>query len=316
LEHLQTTLGTLTDIGTSDDVYCADNTPIASGAQGNIYSFEVSSGNCLGIAEDNSPRKTVPLSVSLIEVDDDIITDTEFSIESSVRIYLRTSGLNFGGYDLNVAVDMTNGSDSYYCYDMSDIVFSDADGNVLVDDAGDVSGWGGALYQTSYDTRHRCLPPGTTFTYIAKSFYVSEETFNSIESASMESIELDLLSYGYSLAETMTTSSMDWISPGLGSLSYPTLSVSFTNTTGGQIELEDNTSRVWFFDDDGYALSSSSVYLEDGLGIDEDDLTDEDYIIDVDESFTLNDTYADNAAVTPSSATSARVYLEWLPVND
>lgn len=313
LAHFRETLDGINGIptGSSDDEYCAANTPNLTSTRGNVYVFEVPSGNCLGIAEDNSPKKTVPLSVLEVRTHEDITEDVNIHIEDNVRLYLRSEGFNISGFDLNYTFEITNNSTHDYCINTGGALQAkDNVGNILgnINIFGDNSG-----PELFLSRSQRCFSPGYTQSYIARSNFISREDFDKIASLEIDRIVVNPLRdlSTVTKAEELDAQ-MSWtISPN--DPNYPALRATFTNNIGRDIRLDKSQHRVWFFDDEGYALSTTFVRLHEALGFDDDDqLSDNDYIIMGNgEVFSLLDEIADNAAVTPSRATKARVYLRW-----
>lgn len=313
LAHFRETLAGISGIpvGSSDDEYCSANTPNLTSTRGNVYVFEVPSGNCLGIAEDSSPKKTIPLSILDVRIHEDITQDVALQIEDSARLYLRTEGFNVGGFDLNYTFKITNNSAHDYCIDPGGSLRAKDDaGNVLgsINIFGDNSG-----PELFLNRSQRCFSPGYTQNYIARSSSISREDFDNIASLEIERIVVNPLRDVSTVTKAEELDAqMSWtISPS--GLNYPALRATFTNNIGRDIRLDKSQHRVWFFDDEGYALSTSFVRLHEALGFEDDDeLSDDDYVIlGNGEMFSLLDDIADNAAVTPSRATKARVYLRW-----
>ena len=311
LLHFQETLADITGDPTGSDNgdYCAANTPSLSTAQGNVYVFDVQSGDCLGIAEDSSPKKTIPLNIMELIVSEDITENVQVEIESTARLYLRSEGFNFDGFDLNYSFEITNNSTSDYCIDLGgDFNAKDADGNILedVNIYGDNSG-----PELFLNPEQRCFSPGYTQSYIAQSTFISREYFDKIASLEIGRAVATPLDASPRKAEELEAQ-MSW-TISADAPNYPALEVTFTNNIGTDIRLDKSQHKVWFFDDEGYALSSGFVRLHEALGFDDDDdLSEDDYIIlGNGEVFSLLDAVADNAAVTPSRATKARVYLNW-----
>jgi hypothetical protein len=317
LLHFQETLADITGdpTGSDDGDYCAANTPPLSSAQGNVYVFDVPSGNCLGIAEDNSPKKTIPLNILEIIVSEDITENVQVDIESTARLYLRSEGFNFDGFDLNYSFEITNNSTSDYCIDLGgDFNAKDADGNILEDINIYGTNSGPELF---LNPSQRCFSPGYTQSYIAQSTFISREDFDKIASLEIGRATVNLLDNAPFSTTSPTKAEeleaqMSW-TISADAPNYPALEVTFTNNLGTDIRLDKSHHKVWFFDDEGYALSSGFVRLHEALGFDDNDnLSEDDYIIlGIGEVFSLLDAVADNAVVTPSRATKARVYLNW-----
>ncbi|MFQ3231790.1 hypothetical protein [Reinekea sp.] len=301
--------------GSSSKEYCSENYPDLSSSEGNVYVFDVAPMSCLGLVESPALKKEVPFTITAVDDSDLDSIDPKFQIDSTIKLLLRKSGVNFSGYDLYASIKMTNQSETDYCYDPEDIVFKDSAGALLPKDTSDSSNAGGALFHTKSRTTFRCLPSQQTHYFITNGFLVTEDMFNDIHTASMASLELERPKLGYldaTKAPVLSMPAMQWLNPGKRGSSYPTLSVTWTNNTGSVVKLDDNSHKVWLMDDDGYAVSWMFVYLEDALGKDREDLVPEDYLILPGATVTLEDDAADNAAVMPSSATQARVYLDWL----
>ncbi|PCJ99990.1 MAG: hypothetical protein COA45_04030 [Zetaproteobacteria bacterium] len=312
LLHFQETLADITGnpTGSDDGDYCAANTPSLSSARGNVYVFDVQSGDCLGIAEDNSPKKTIPLNILEIIVSEDITENVQVDIESTARLYLQSEGFNFDGFDLNYSFEITNNSTSDYCIDLSgDFNAKDADGNILEDINIYGTNSGPELF---LNPAQRCFSAGYTQSYIAQSTFISREDFDKIASLEIGRAIVKPLDNAPSTKAEALDAQMSW-TISADAPNYPALEVTFTNNIGRDIRLDKSQHKVWFFDDEGYALSSNSIRLHEALGFgDDDDLSEDDYIIlGNGEVFSLLDAVADNAVVTPSRATKARVYLNW-----
>ncbi|MGH1378990.1 MAG: hypothetical protein ACRBB3_09240 [Alphaproteobacteria bacterium] len=313
LAHFRETLDGINGIptGSGDDEYCAANTPNLTSTRGNVYVFEVPSGSCLGITEDNSPKKTVPLSITEVRIHESITEGVDIHVEDNARLYLRSEGFNISGFDLNYSFEITNNSAHDYCITPDDIHAKDAAGNIL--DNINIFGEDSAGSELFLNRSQRCFSPGYTQSYVARSNFISREDFDKIASLEIERIVVNPLRdlSTVTKAEELDAQ-MNWtISPDAPN--YPALRVTLTNNIGRDIRLDKSQHRVWFFDNEGYALSTSFVRLHEALGFEDDDqLSDDDYIImGNSEVFSLLDEVADNAAVTPSRATKARVYLRW-----
>lgn len=291
--------------------YCEENYPAMTSNTGNVYVFDAEPPACFGLVESPALRKEVPFSISTIDIRDGSIVDPELTVDATVKLLLRQSGFNFGGYELYASLTMANNSSEYYCYRPDDIELKNASGGVVVERVGSTSRSGGALFHSIADTTFRCLPPGQTHQYIASASLVSESAFNSVASATMSELRLDKESASYRQAPVLNAE-MTWLNPGKRGLGYPTLEVTWTNTTGETVELEDDTHNVWLMDEDGYAVSRTYVRLDEGLNIDDTELQPDDYVVVNGGTVTLSDDAADNAVVTPSSATRALIYLDWV----
>lgn len=305
------TSGTLEPTEPTAKGYCAANIPELTSTRGNVYVFEVPSGDCVGIAEDNSPKKTIPLTILETRIDNDITENVSVQVEEIARLYLRTEGFNVGGFDLYYTFEITNNSAHDYCIDMAgDFLVKDDAGNVLdsINVFGNNSG-----PELFLNRSQRCFSPGYTQNYIAQSSLISPEDFDKIASFEIGRVDIDpLRDASVSSKAEELDAQMNW-TIATSAPNYPALRATFTNSIGKDIRLDKSHHKVWFFDDEGYALSNSFVRLHEALGLDDDDeLVEDDYVIlGNGETFSLLDEVADNAAVTPSRATKIRVYLRW-----
>ncbi|WP_154650808.1 hypothetical protein [Reinekea blandensis] len=291
---------------------CVENYPSAISTTGNVYVFEAEPTDCIGVQETTSLKKSVPLTIRILDVDNSIPGSPEFEYESEIRLTLRKSGINVGGFDLYATLNFTNNSTSDYCFDAENIELLDSDG-IAIDTTTNLNdGRSGALINGINDTRRRCLPAGETHVFIADAALVQESQFNRISSAVIPEIELDEVKYLFDIAPSISAE-MLWLNPGNGNSNIPTLQVTWTNTESETIRIDDDAQRVWFMDTEGYILSESYIYLDDYLGIDDSELMPEDFLIVPGGTITLEDSDADNAYVglSPSSASRALVFLDW-----
>ena len=119
--------------------YCEENYPAMASNLGNVYVFDAEPTACFGLVQSPALRKEVPFSISAVDIRDAAIGDPELSVDSTVKLLLRQSGFNFGGFEIYASLKMTNNSSDYYCYRPDDIDLRDASGDVVIDSVGSTS---------------------------------------------------------------------------------------------------------------------------------------------------------------------------------
>ena len=290
--------------------YCGDITLSYEGVQGNAYEYRAGPGDCIGIIEDGSQKKIVDLTTS--SVDEDL--NGEVSISTKIKLYnsrILYSGLNIGQFNLSVEIT-NNSTEMVYCsVALDDVYYYNAAGEQIT--SSNTGSIDGDLYATNSSMlayRDNCLSPGQTYAYTSSTTGIDPDLFDQIASASTPELT------GRDQPRFVALPNI-----GPGSLTvtdsgrYPDLKFEFINTLDETLELQDDAHPVSFFDDEGYFVGWSYLYLYEALGKDELDLTPEDYLVDPNGGISvLRDEISDITAVRPATATRAVIRLRWLPL--
>ena len=287
-------------------------TTIASLTANNAYRFAATTDNCYGLQSANTERMQVPLSVA------GAIGGLSFDANAKLARTNRAIDVGNATYrfiDWYLVFEVHNNSGELVCGRLEDIELLDANDNIITDL--NVTEEGNLYIQPffsfgGYDDD--CITPGESLILTATGTgNVGTDPFPDFDLvvSARTSSRMEVPSNAAQLvaAESLEANSLEWkyFSGNIG------LEASFTNSSDTTIELQDNTMKVHFYDADGYFVSRDYVNLYDALGIDESELEAEHYLVAPGETFTLADDVADIGYVnlSPASATSAIVYLDW-----
>ncbi len=264
----------------------------------NHYIFEVPSGDCLGVVSYEHITTTIPISVNTAE--------TGLSIASTINI-------STGSRENYFSVEITNNSDVHYCgLRLEDALFYDSEGNLLAETDLDIVG-GDTL--TPFESR--CIVANSTRVFFGDIFF-GIITFENIYKELVSNIARVVVRELHGRDEnplvrtqldSLAVNNLVWDN-GSG---FPTIRLEVINNQSYTIELDDDAHRLIFLDENDFVVSQSYAYLYEGLGVDESELDDEDYIINPGETIYLNDDIADVSEVYPARATKAILFLEWQP---
>lgn len=292
-----------------DGTHCGEFTAINDSVRGNNYMFLAPEGECFGIVNDNSVRKTVPFAVE--------ISSSRYEgvyVSSALKI------VQVNNRYMSIAMEFSNAGSEAYCgfsNGSGGIRFYDEE-NQLVPSPKSQNWLTGASYGLNErDNYNNCLGPGDTFVLTDRydlplpTLLVHEGM--TLDASVFESIaRADATIGGYSRSRRLDSRVPDLLPVELKISRfqvYPKVSATFTNTTGKRIRLTHNYHQISYFDDEDYFINFDYIRLSDALGREP---MDADYVIEAGENFTLVDIISDLATISPGRATKASVQLSFV----
>ncbi|MDO6694671.1 hypothetical protein Q4574_15345 [Aliiglaciecola sp. 3_MG-2023] len=311
----------------TESTFCATNLATSTAAQldGGL-SYTTDDGNCVGLLSVDNSKFTKPLTATIVTTGDGA-GDGSLSIDSNVKVYARTvdKGVAYVGENdeayfetiIEGAFAITNTSDYELCLEDTDNwQMMKADGTELTKSVTVAYSFNDTEYSYDFTSFNRvnfpgldCLPPGgSTMIHLTLSQYAVTAS-EDLSFPEVTGITLALeAEYNIVADDTtytaLTPDYMEWLyvngSPGIR--------FAFTNNTGVQL-VQDDTHPVWYYDDDGYPILRSYVYLHTQLGVEDYELIESDYIINDGDQVLLLDDSAEIAILALGGGTAVRAVL-------
>lgn len=299
-----------------DGTHCGEFTAINDSVRGNNYMFLAPEGECFGIVNDNSVRKTVPFAVE--------ISSSRYEgvyVSSALKI------VQVNNRYMSIAMEFSNAGSKAYCgfsNGSGGIRFYD-ESNQLLPSPKSQNWLTGSVYEGGVaDTYRHCLGPGDTFVLTARyglpvpTLLVHEGM--TLDASVFESIaRADATIGGYSPSRRFDSRAPDLLPVELKISRfqiYPKVSATFTNTTGKRIRLTEDGHQISYFDDEDYFVNYDFLYFSYAIGRRPDQANyvpnEDDYIIEAGENFSLVNPISTLATISPGRATKASVQLRFV----
>ncbi len=284
----------------SSDYLCRDHIAAENNVVGNnTYEFIANAGECFGTVEDfGLTKQEFPVSIDLGNNSEELIS---LSPTAKLTSELITTIAPSGGYQLRVAIEMSNTSLENICIDFHGASLRNLAGGEIAD-MGRLNIFGDMYYgEASGGVKYHsdCVPAGQTRT-VWGSVIISHEAFPGSPEAPTLTIEsfatldhivvvvddLDIpeqRSDDYFL-EPLIPSEAVWsteheVIQNIDYYGYKIVN-SFLNMTNHPVIFNTQLVHIVYFDEEGYINYDSLSSIAEFLGIDSDDLTDSDFRLD------------------------------------
>ncbi|MBU2979318.1 hypothetical protein [Alteromonas sp. C1M14] len=325
-EYVDTT-GWVGSEAPTDTTFCATNlATTATALSDGGLAYTTDDGNCVGLLSVESHKFTKPLTATIVATGDGAASGS-LSIDSQVKIYSRTvdKGIDYTDESGNPlfesivqgAFTITNTSAYELCLsDIDDWQMLKADGSELVKSEMVTYSFSDTSYSYNFTSFNdfslpglSCLPPsGTTIAHLTLLQYVVSDSDELLlpevaEIAVSLEAEYNLVSEG-TLYTTLTPNYMEWLYVN----GTPGIRFAFTNNTGIQL-VQDDTHPVWYYDNDGYPILRSYVYLHKELGVEDYELINSDLIINDGDQVVLLDDSAEIAILALGGGNAVKAVL-------
>ncbi len=311
------------------ELHCSGFVATETHTVGNsLYEFVAPEGNCYGnktgMIEGISKRE---LAIENVEIDS---VSTQIEISSGIKItgftdmaYTGNAGTNNNIGQAYLTFNVTNSSSEVYCSGSGAYVnMSDDSSNELFHSV-TVAIWSD-IYYTSTPTDElfkfydNCIPPMQTRKAVGIMVTTPEqgvESLGVIQGATVfmgagEQIVADSANY---FPEALTPNEAVVTYTNIADTIYYQVSdFSFLNLTENPVIFGDSEAPVFFFDENDFLVAIyNTASIESYLGIDTDELTDNDYLVDAQGGMrsVRSRLLLTNSAATPNGASKATIKL-------
>ena len=277
-------------------ILCASNTPTSTSVIGNnLFVFEAATGQCFGRAEEaaNLDKRLVPVTAT--QAVDDGIGEPLLTVPAQGRVVI---GRVVSASDPDSAItsdtfiiDLSNTHSSSVCVS-GEVDIVDASGQVF-DGFGTLKMAGdqyerpavvGEFLVTPPRNFNNCIPPGDTRSmfgdYFSTTDIVEGGVLPNYDSLELR-LDVEVLDATAVRGEPLAPGELQWtaLPPVVGSLlgEFPyRTSVTVQNLTSQSSTIFGRTGDLLFLDNDGFLLHIEAATIDEFLGVDADELTDED----------------------------------------
>ncbi len=257
----------------------------------NVYEFIANDDECFGRTDDAGLTKQ-EITVSLV----DSGNGQDMSMLSASNARLTSSLVDAsliqpaGGYDLGIAIDITNVSSETICGFTNDNAYLRDSSNAELADIGDVEILGDAYFGVSgrnLEYHENCIPVGQTRTMWGDAMIGHEELIagqDTLTQGNFAALDHIVLAVDFDVAETrsddyflaaLNPTEAIWESDGVNHA----ITLSFLNMTANSVYFRRDNVEIIFFDNAGYVIGNVGAEISDFLDVDESALTDDYYLL-------------------------------------